>query len=246
MINKERLYRLYSEYSSENYPEFLDECLFGKLYNIIVSLEETSKSMNLTAITDPEGILDMHILDSLFCACSVRRYAGDKTRHADIGSGAGFPALVIAAALPESQVSAVDSTAKKCRYIERCAAEAEIDNISAFAGRAEELSAAGKSMRESFDSVSARAVADLCILLELTSPFVRKGGYIFAMKGPKAAEEQSRAGNAVKELGLELVDEARTYTLLGGHTHSILIYRKIAHLREIYPRTYGKILKKPL
>ena len=183
-----------------------------RLYTICEMLVENNRKYNLTAIVEPEAVVEKHIVDSLLplgilaekgiLDGSLRSTAGGMLRLIDIGAGAGFPSLPFAAVMPGdcTRILAVDSTAKKVRHIAETAQAAGIGHIASEAGRAEEL-ALGR-LRGSFGIATARAVADLRILVELTAPFVAVGGYVAALKGSHAAEEIAGAEKIAKVLGL--------------------------------------------
>ncbi len=221
-----------------------------RLHTICEMLVENNKKYNLTAITDPEGVVEKHIVDSLLplsiltekgiLTPELRLPAGGNLRLIDIGAGAGFPSLPFAAVMPgeNTRILAVDSTAKKTRHITETAQAAGIGHIAAEAGRAEEL-AAGK-LRESFTVATARAVAELRILVELTAPFVAVGGWVIALKGSRAAEEVPAAEKAAKVLGLGM-PEVVEYTLPSGYGRALIIYKKERKTPEGYPRAYAKI-----
>ena len=196
--------------------------------------------INVTAIRDEAGVLSKHIADSLFAAKTVAALGA--ATLLDVGSGGGFPALPVAAVLPDVAVPALDATFKKCRRVEQIAAEAGIENISVVCARAEEAT----ELFGSFDAVVSRAVAALPALLELTSPHAKVGGFILAMKGELAEKEAKDAENAAKALALEPLAPVRYKLPEGGDHREILIYRKIAPTPRPYPRKWNEILKKPL
>ncbi len=216
-----------------------------RLFVIVERLERFSKQFNLTAITEPEEVMQKHIIDCLFAAKLAEELAEKEgSRHLDVGSGAGFPSLPIAAAVPSLFVTALDSTAKKTVYMNETALEAGISNFNAVSMRAEE--GARSEMRESFDTVSARAVARLNVLMELCAPFLRVGGYFIAMKGAAADEERDEARSAAEKLGLCL-DREIPYTLPGlTDARKLLVYKKTKKTPDAYPRNYSQISKKPL
>lgn len=199
-----------------------------------------NSAVNVTAIKDDDGILSLHIIDSLYAAKEIASLS--PATVCDVGSGGGFPALPIAAALPNVQVTAIDSTAKKCRYIEETAAASGIKNISTRSVRAEEA----VDLFGTFDAVCARAVAALPVLCEICSPLIKEGGYFVAMKGEKADAEIAEAARAAKVLGLNLL-RVVPYTLpVGGDHRSLAVFQKTAPTPKGYPREYRKIVKKPL
>jgi len=166
---------------------------------------------------------------------------GSPIRLCDIGAGAGFPTLPFAAVMPPSlvQILAVDSTSKKIAHIAETAAACGFSHVQALAGRAEDLSK-NKPMREKFHLATARAVADLRILVELTAPFVRVGGYVVALKGSRGKEEMEGAADMAAKLGLaepQLVE----YCLPSGDGRSLVLYPKIKHTPAEFPRPFAKI-----
>ena len=229
----------YTAYSRTVHPSFPD--LAPKMASICDALD--AAQINVTAIRDGDGVLQKHIIDSLYAAREIIDLApAPGARLCDVGSGGGFPALPIAAALPGISVTAVDSTAKKCRYIEETAHSAGLSNVSTRCARVEEAS----DLFATFDFVTARAVAALPVLVELCAPLLKVGGYFLAMKGEKADVEIADAARAAKILGLELVRRAEYSLPSGGDHRTIAVYRKVAPTPKGYPREYRLIAKKPL
>ena len=196
--------------------------------------------INVTAIRGEDGVLSKHIADSLFAARAIRDLGASSVL--DVGSGGGFPALPIAAALPGIEVTALDATAKKCRHVEALAAEAGLSNVRVVCARAEEAA----ELFGSFDVVISRAVAALPALLELTSPHAKVGGYVLAMKGERAAEEAADARRAAGILSLTALGPVAYSLPEGGDHRSILVYRKDAPTPDGYPRAWREISKKQL
>lgn len=216
----------------------------AKLYTICEQLDLRSKQFNLTAITEPEEVLRKHIIDCLFAARTAGELSKEGSMLLDVGSGAGFPSLPLAAVLPGVTVNAMDATAKKCVYMNETASLAGIENFKAFNARAEE--AARGEMGGAYDIVTARAVARLNVLLELCIPFLKVGGYFVSMKGAAAEEEIEEAKSAAKKLGCTFV-EKRQYALPDlSDARFLLIYRKDSKTPEQYPRNFSQISKKPL
>jgi len=225
-------------------PEFALPELAEKLSILTETLADVGSHMNLTAITEPEKVVWLHLIDSLHGAALLSELTLPEGRIADVGSGGGFPALPLAAALPDLHVTAIDSTEKKCRYIAECAERMGISNVDTKSIRAEEY---GRSDgRESFAAVTARAVARLSVLTELCLPLVKVGGYFLAMKGATAEVEAEEAARGAKILGA--VEERRVEYTLGDFAdrRMLILYKKIAPTPEKYPRQYGKISKSPL
>ncbi len=212
----------------------------GELCEIFI---ETNKTLNLTAIRDEELVISRHFADCLIPADIFPTGAS----LLDVGSGGGFPSLPLAIARPELKITALDATAKKTAFIEKAACALGLKNVSVVTGRAEEL--AFTAMRESFDCVTARAVAQTNVLAELCAPFVKVGGLFVAMKGKKGGEELAEAAGAAKALSLEVVScDAGTLTDIDGEISErcTLIFKKTASTPKIYPRKYAQIVKKPL
>lgn len=239
-----------------------EEAVQKRLWQIGEKLVENNRKYNLTAIVEPEAVVEKHIVDSLLplsiliqqgiltealtlpdekqTPSGTLRQTSGMLRLIDIGAGAGFPSLPFAAVLPEktTRILAVDATAKKVRHITETAAACGISHMAAEAGRAEELSQ-GK-LRESFTIATARAVAELRILVELTAPFVAVGGMVVALKGSHGADEVAAAAGIAKTLGLS-EPQIHEYTLPSGDGRTLILYNKVRSTPKEYPRPYNKI-----
>ena len=239
-------------YSKEQFTEKLlrELCSAGletfshsaqKLYTVASRLDEFGKKFNLTAITDPDQVIKKHLIDCLFAAKQI--FAPQGKTLIDIGAGAGFPSLPVAAALPSLKVCALDSTAKKVNFMNDTAKAAEIHNFTAVCARAEEYAL---QHRETFDFATARAVASLPVLCELCIPYVKIGGKFIALKGAAAEEEAEEAKNAAKKLGCAPA-QILPYSLPDMEDKRFLIiYTKISPTPEAFPRNFSQISKKPL
>ena len=228
---------------------FFSDGLTVMLYGIYIRLAECSKKFNLTAITEVSAVVEKHLIDSLMLIPRLEEEGAltDGTLILDIGAGAGFPSLPLAAAsasggFPPFKVTAIDSTAKKIGYIKDTAALLGIGSIRAETGRAEELARTG--LRGKFDVVTARAVSAMPVLIELAAPFVKRGGAVAAMKSHSEDEVKS-AEKGASVLGLDGA-RVKTYSLPSGDARSVVIYRKTGSTPPEYPREYSKIIKKPL
>ena len=236
MIDKNKLRGYLSEYAislNEESINMLD--IFSEM------LVQRNKSVNLTAIKDPDGILIKHLLDSL----TIFKYAEFSQGAAliDVGCGAGFPSLPMLIARQDLDVTFLDSTAKKLDFISDVLNELGLKG-NVRHGRAEELSRKNVS-RETFDFAVARAVANLSSLSELTLPFVKVGGYFIAMKGKEGKEELESAKAAIKTLGGK-TESLNCFKLPDGSERSIIVIEKISQTPTKYPRSSSAILKKPL
>ncbi len=210
--------------------------IYGRL------LKEWNDKINLTAIKDDEGIAVKHFLDCLLVS-KVADF-NDGMNVIDVGTGAGFPGLVIAAAYPNVNVTLLDSTGKKLKAVENMAEEMGVKNVKIVHSRAED---AGKNpeFRGKYDFATARAVAELRVLLEYTLPFVKVGGSFLSLKGATAKEEIDGAGNSLKTLGGK-IDSINDFTLPGGDKRAIIKVKKISQTSPKYPRPSAQIAKKPL
>lgn len=217
-----------------------DEMLarFEKLAFLLV---EQNKTMNLTAITDPDGVAVKHFADSISALSAADFPQGAKVL--DVGTGAGFPSIPLLIARPDLNMTMIDSTAKKLKYVastvESLGLTAEVLHT-----RAEEAGQ-NKEYREKFDIVCSRAVAALNVLCEYCLPFVKVGGVFLAMKGAKAQDEIADAKNAIKTLGGKIVAE-KSFTLSDGGERTIVVIKKISQVPPKYPRVSAQIAKKPL
>lgn len=225
-----------------DYEIEINQDLARKLEIYCELLKEWNDKINLTAIKDDVGIAIKHFLDCLLVG-KVAEFK-DGMNIIDIGTGAGFPGLVIAAAYPNVNVTLLDSTGKKLKAVENIAEEMYVKNVKIIHSRAED---AGKNpeFREKYDFATARAVAELRILLEYTLPFVKVDGSFLSLKGATAKEEIDGAGNSLKTLGGK-IDSINDFTLPGGDKRAIIKVKKISQSSPKYPRPSAQIAKKPL
>ncbi len=206
-------------------------CAFGE------AVVEQNKVMNLTAITQPQQVAKLHLLDSL-SLLTVLDLRGK--RLIDVGCGAGFPGVPVKIACPEIELTLLDSLGKRMAWLERVLPELGVE-ARCITARAEE---AVTSRREHYDVATSRAVARLNILLELTAPYVKVGGVVLAMKGTAAQEELHEAKNAISRLGLKL-ERVQEFPV-DGTDHAVIVLRKVKPTPAQYPRRYAKIKQAPL
>lgn len=219
----------------------LDEIALKRFDIYAKLLVEWNEKINLTAITDPEGIVIKHFVDSLtiFSAVDIP----EKVKIIDVGTGAGFPGIPMLIARPDLNITLMDSTNKRLNVIRDI-----LDKIGLSANvvhsRAEE---AGKSkeFRESYDFATARAVSNLRDLSEYCLPFVKVGGAFVSMKGAKAEEEIEEAIKAIRTLGGKVKDN-KTFELFDCGERSIIYIEKISSTPAKFPRPSAKIAKNPL
>ncbi|MBQ0083692.1 MAG: 16S rRNA (guanine(527)-N(7))-methyltransferase RsmG [Clostridiales bacterium] len=204
-------------------------------------LLEWNQKMNLTAITDPAEIVIKHFFDSMLFLKAV-----DLPQNAsiiDVGTGAGFPGVVLKIMRPDIRLTLLDSLNKRLIFLDEVLKKINLD-AELIHARAEE-GGAKKELREKFDFASARAVARQNVLAEYCMPFVKPGGYFVALKGPAAAEEIRESEAAVKLLGgakSRLLEEK----LPTGEQRCFIITEKISQTPPKYPRISAKISKQPL
>ncbi len=204
----------------------------------ITRLLEKNKVMNLTAITEEEEIANSHLLDSFLLIPYLRGHS-----FIDVGTGAGFPGMLVKLLRPELKVVLLDSTKKRINFLEELIEELGLSEISAVHGRAEEL-AHKREYREQFDTAVARAVSSLDILVELCLPLVKPGGRFLAMKGKE--DELELAAKAIPLLGGGKAT-AKHYLLPGTDMHrAMVIVDKKKSTKQRYPRSFAAIKKSPL
>lgn len=227
---------------SKPYGIEIDDSLSEKLSVYATLLREWNEKINLTAILDDEGIAVKHFLDCLIVGKYADLKSGD--RVIDVGTGAGFPGLVLAAAYPDIQVTLLDSTGKKLKVVADIAEKMGVGNVQIVHMRAED---AGKKpeFREQYDYATARAVAELRVLLEYTLPFVRVGGSFLSLKGASAIDEIEGANSSLRTLGGK-IEGTNEFSLPGGDKRAIINVKKISHIPPRYPRVSAQIAKKPL
>ena len=221
----------------------IDENSAALLEQLSCNMVEVNKSLNLTAITDEDGIILKHLVDSSACV----PYIPENASLCDIGCGGGFPTLVIGILRRDVSVLGVDSVTKKVKYVESSASLLGLDNVSVSNSRAEEMGQC-KEYRQAFDVVTARAVGRLNLLCELCLPLIKVGGRFLAMKSLSTEEEINEAKNAIALLGGKL-ERVVEYSLTDGVTtveRTIVIINKVKDTPREYPRNNSQIAKKPL
>lgn len=233
----ERIAESCAEFGAELDGERVERLnLYG---NLLLSWNE---KMNLTAITDPEEVLYKHFYDCILFLKHIKPNKGDSL--IDVGTGAGFPGLVLKIMRPDLQVTLLDSLNKRLVFLNDVIERAGLAGVRTLHMRAED---AGKSPlhREKYDIACARAVAALPVLTEYCLPLVKIRGSFVAMKGASAMEEAAAACDAARLLGGEkpiIICE----TLTGNEQRAFVITKKISQTPTKYPRKPSDISKKPL
>lgn len=209
------------------------------LWEFMHTVLETNEKFNLTAIKDEETFVEKMLFDSAILLSNQRFEDIDIL---DVGSGAGFPSVVLSILCPKAHVIALDATAKKVNFIKEFAEKHNL-NLTAICARAEEYA---QENREKYLIITARAVAELRVLLELVVPMLQVGGHFIAMKGPNFEEEISNAQCALKKLNCN-IDYVYEDQLPDSKESRYMIYiKKLKETPKKYPRTFGEIKNKPL
>lgn len=201
-------------------------------------LVDWNQRMNLTAIVEPPAIYEKHFLD-----CILPTFDVEIQGHlCDIGAGAGFPSIPMKIVYPDLAVTIVEPLGKRITFLKALCEALQLQGVTLVNERAEEYV---KSHRESFDVVSARAVANLVMLSELCIPYVKEQGVFLAMKGASALEEVEAAKQAFTTLGCRY-EQAFAYTLSDGSKRYNITFRKVKASPSKYPRPFAQIKKYPL
>ena len=236
MLNKELFYETIKPFEIE-----IDEDAFARLDKFAELLIETNKSFNLTAIKEPDDVTVKHFADCL----AIFKYVNipENAKIIDVGTGAGFPGLVLKLSRPDINMTFLDSTKKKLGFIENvlnvCGVKGETLHM-----RAEEAAQLSK-YREQFDFATARAVAALPVLSEYCLPFVKLGGSFVSMKSAESNEEMEAAKKAIGILGGK-INEDIVFDLVENMPRRIITIKKNSQTPTKYPRPSAQIAKKPL
>ncbi|MCD8203873.1 MAG: 16S rRNA (guanine(527)-N(7))-methyltransferase RsmG [Coprobacillus sp.] len=212
-------------------------------YQLLLLMEltlEANEKMNLTAITDEEEFVNKMLLDSVLVSKDIDLSKG---KLLDIGSGAGFPALPLAIMFPNLNVTLLDSTSKKVKHCEEVVEKLGLTNVTCVDKRAEEYI---NGHRETFDFVTARALATLPIVIELSIPFVKVGGTLIAYKGISYKDEVKSSHRAFVNLSCK-IGKTIEYTLpYSDEKRVYLLISKYEKTKDKYPREYSIISRNPL
>ena len=225
---------VFSSYSTREKDEL--ENLF---LTYLSELQRVNKFINLTAIDDTESVVEKHFYDS---ALALQYFNIKNKKILDVGTGAGFPGLVLAILCPESEVTLLDSNNKKIIFLNDLILKLKLKNVKTVLGRIEENSA----LNENFDFVCNRAVSALRILLEICSAPLKINGHMICYKSLKFEEEIEEAKNAFSVLNLKLISTKKVELPTNKDTRILLDIIKEKSAPKKYPRRFSQILKKPL
>lgn len=211
--------------------------LFNKYYTFLV--EENNK-YNLTSITEREEAYIKHFYDSAQLEKAINM--NEVKTLCDVGSGAGFPSIPLKILYPHLHITIIEPTLKRCNFLNQLVKLLNLNNVTIINDRAENM----VNLRENFDVVCARAVANMQVLLELCVPLVKVNGKFISLKGSSFHEELLSSKNAIKLLNVK-VENIYEYELLNDYgKHSIITFKKETKTNTKYPRKYSVIKNKPL
>ena len=213
---------------------------FERYFELLV---EWNQKINLTAITEKEEVYLKHFYDSI-APILQGLIENQEIKLLDIGAGAGFPSLPMKILYPQLDVTIIDSLNKRINFLQLLSEELDLEGVHFYHGRAEDF-AQDKHFRAQFDIVTARAVARMQVLSELTIPYLKVGGKLLALKASNAPEELTEAKNALNLL-FSKVEDNISYTLPNGDPRYITIVEKKKETPNKYPRKAGMPNKRPL
>lgn len=229
--------------SSEKEELIFDETKYNQFIKYKDLLKEWNEKINLTAITEDEDIIKKHFIDCI--KIFKFRELHNLRNIIDVGTGAGFPGLPIKIVKPEIKVTLLDSLNKRINFLNEVVRELNLKDVETIHSRAED-GARQKNLRENFDAVVSRAVANMQVLSEFCLPYVKVGGYLIALKGPAIEEEISNAKSAIATLGGKIEEIIPVEIEDTDLKHNLVVISKIKETPAVYPRKAGTITKKPL
>lgn len=215
----------------------------NQLWEYYIFFKEENKKYNLSSITEAEEVIKKHFLDSLVILSGLE--IGPHSRWLDIGTGAGFPGLVLKLFLPGNNFYLLDSSSKKVNFLNQLIYRLDLKGIDATHGRAEDLARIGE-WRESFDYVTSRAVASLNVLLEYALPFLKVKAKAYFYKGPEYNKDIENAEEALKILGARIADVKKLDVPNLKAERYLITVEKIEKTIKKYPRRAGIPKKRPL
>lgn len=239
-MNIEEFKKIMIFYGEKIDIKFTEEQL-NQFYEYMNLLLEWNEKINLTAITDPSEVILKHFIDSL----TINKYIKENSTLADVGTGAGFPGIPLKILRPDLKITLVDSLNKRINFLNEVINKLNLVNIETVHSRIEDFGK-DKKYRESFDFVTARAVANLAVLSEYLLPIAKVGGQCVCMKGSSVEEELSNGKNAIKVLGGKIKNIDEFVLPDSDMSRNVIIIDKIKNTPNKYPRKAGIPVKEPL
>ena len=239
-MNIEEFKKIMIFYGEKIDIKFTEEQL-NQFYEYMNLLLEWNEKINLTAITDPNEVILKHFIDSL----TINKYIKENSTLADVGTGAGFPGIPLKILRPDLKITLVDSLNKRINFLNEVINKLNLVNIETVHSRIEDFGK-DKKYRESFDFVTARAVANLAVLSEYLLPIAKVGGQCVCMKGSSVEEELSNGKNAIKVLGGKIKNIDEFVLPDSDMSRNVIIIDKIKNTPNKYPRKAGRPVKEPL
>lgn len=209
-------------------------------------LVEVNEHVNLTTITEKSAVYLKHFYDSITPAFFVSQIQTDPLTICDVGAGAGFPSIPLKILFPQLKVTIVDSLNKRINFLKTLIETLGLDGVELYHARAEEFGGKKSPHRQSFDIVTARAVARMAVLSELCLPLVKKGGQLIAMKATKAEDELTDAKAAIQILGGQVSDDYEFTLSISDELRHIIVIDKVKDTPKKYPRKPGTPNREPL
>lgn len=239
-MNPEQFKKALAEKGVELSDKQLEQ--FASYYQILVA---ANKEVNLTRITEKSDVYLKHFYDSLTPFLTFKPlFEGQKTL-CDVGSGAGFPGIPLKIVCPSLELTIVDSLNKRLKFLTSLCDQLQLTGVHLMHGRAED-SGHDKDLREQFDLVTARAVANMSTLSEYCLPFVKLGGHFLALKGPAAAAELKKAHAAIAKLGGQLADVQELTLPASDEDRTLILINKKQKTPRKFARKAGTPSRKPL
>ena len=209
--------------------------------NICGKLLEWNQKINLTAITNPDEIIQKHFIDSI----TIAKYLKKNTKLIDVGTGAGFPGIPLKIIRPDLRITLLDSLNKRINFLNEIIEKLELHDIKTVHARVEEF-AKNEKYREKFDYVASRAVANLATLSEYLLPLVKLNGEAICMKGAEIEEEIAQSKNAISVLGGKITKLDKFKLPMSGIYRSVIVIEKTNKTPNKYPRKPGTPSKEPI
>ncbi len=219
----------------------LNEEQIEQFYKYMDLLLEWNQKINLTAITEPEEIIQKHFVDSI----TIEKYLNKNAEIIDVGTGAGFPGIPLKIIRPDLKITLLDSLNKRVNFLNNVIENLELSSIYSIHARVEEFGKVSQ-YREKFDVATSRAVANLATLSEYLIPLVKQGGYAISMKGSEVNEEIEQSKKAINILGGK-IEKVDTFKLPQSDiTRNIIVIKKEKQTPNKYPRKPGTPTKEPI